>query len=176
MIDLLIIETKNGGDLVFKGNDFVTTQTFSNQPYFGIYGGNPKQNTTGSREDNEPQFDWWANSLIWENDPQVWINSRLENLLNNIALTSSTRLLIQRTVESDLEFMTEFANLEINVTFPDVDKIKIEIKMFQPDTLTETVFVFLWDSAKGELTQDGIIESETGGTGTGLNNLLNLPI
>jgi hypothetical protein len=144
MIDLLVIETKNGGDIVFKGNDFVTTQTFYNDPYFGIYGGNPAQNTTGNREENEPQFDWWGNLLIWENDPQVWINSRLENLLNNIALTSQSRLLIQRTVESDLEFMREFADLEINVTFPNVDKVQIEIKLFQPDTLNDSVFVFLY--------------------------------
>lgn len=173
MIDLLVIETKNGGDIVFNGNDFVTTQTFTNDPYFGCWGGNPKQETQENPQPNETNFDFWANSLIWNNDSQVWINSRLEKLLTTIALTSASRLLIQRTVENDLEFMKEFAELNVLVTLPDVDKVKIQIEIQQPETLTDTVFVFLWDSAIGELTQDGIIKSDTDGNGVGLNNLLN---
>lgn len=176
MIDLLIIETGNGGDAVFRGKDFVTTESFINMPYFGMFGGNPGFPSEQIPNENEQQFDWWGNRLLTFSDPQVWITSRLEHLLNNISLTSANRSVIIRTIQRDIEFMEEFAQITVDVQYINVDRIRILIRLIEPDTLQENTFVFIWNATEAELTPDGIYESILEGQGIGLDNLLNFDL
>lgn len=152
MADLKLIETLNGGDIVLEGDDLVVINGFQNMPYIGIFGGNIEEST---KEFNpgEQRFDFWGNSLLMFNQPEIQYNSDTERLLNEIALNSSGRLLIEQTIKKDLEFMTAFAEIEVNVTIVSTDRADINIRIQEPGNIESTEFDFIWDSTKLELTE-----------------------
>jgi len=173
MIDLYIRETGDGGDAVLTGNDFKTTQGFYNFPYFGLFGGNLNGSTDGNRSDTEQSFDWWGNFLLESTSPKVWINSKLESALNRIALTSNNRFKLIEIIKSDLKFMKDFADIDVDVLYRGVDTVIIKIDIFQPSNLQENTFVFIWNSTLNELILGGDLSDETSGLGIALSELLN---
>lgn len=113
MLDLLVIETGNGGDLRIAGNDLETIRGYENMPYLSMFGG----------------ADWWANDLITE--PTQRMQSLTEAALLNNALTSSGRIAIIRAIEQDLAFLTNqtgaLVAVEASITGPDRLEISINI-------------------------------------------------
>jgi hypothetical protein len=81
MIDLLLRETGNGGDLLLTGKDLEVVTGYENMPYIAMFGGG----------------DWWANDLITE--PTQRMQSQTEAALLSNALTSSGRLNIIRAIQ-----------------------------------------------------------------------------
>lgn len=112
MIDLLLIETGNGGDLKLTGKDLEVVKGYENMPYIAMFGG----------------ADWWANDLITE--PTHRMQSQTETALLNNALTSAGRLNIIRAIEADLDFLKETGatvTVQASVTGPDRLEILINI-------------------------------------------------
>jgi len=72
-MDVLIIETLNGGDIVKRGNDVTTAAGWENMPYIAMFGGNVRQSTPTRRIEGELNFDFWGNA--YESDPVVQVNS-----------------------------------------------------------------------------------------------------
>ncbi len=154
MADLEIIETGDGGDAVLLGNDLSVIEGFQNMPYIGMFGGNPGHSTVGEKDPDEQAFDWWGNNLLMLSQPSIQFNSLLEKKLETVALTSSGRIEIVNTINDDLEFMEDFAGIEVTASIVSNDRIEINIKILEPDNLESNEFTYIWDSTNAELTQE----------------------
>ena len=151
MTDLALHETGDGGDIQLQGNDLVTTGSIFNQIYMGLFGGNPAASTTGTELDTEQRFDWFANGLLFQDEPKIQQNSTLERTLNEVALNSSGRLQIEEAVKADLAFLKDVAEISVETSITDIDKIQITILAQEPDNIQEQAFVFIWDATKEEI-------------------------
>ncbi len=152
-MDLEVIESGNGGDLVLKGNDLSFIFGFQNMPYLALFGGNVIASTPVERIPSEQAFDWWGNSLL-PNKPEVQFNSLTERLLNNIAVNSSGRLEIENAVKKDLEFMSTFANVSVDVSIVSTDRVRILVTILEPENLDPKEFQFIWDFTNQEIMTD----------------------
>lgn len=151
MTDLALHETGNGGDIQLQGNDLVTTGSIFNQIYMGIFGGNPAASTTGTELDTEQRLDWFGNGLLFQDEPEIQQNSTLERTLNEVALNSSGRLQIEEAVKADLAFLRDVAEISVETSVTDIDRIQITILVQEPDNIQEQSFIFIWDATKEEI-------------------------
>lgn len=128
MIDLLIWETGNGGDLLQRGNDIVPVTGYENTPYLALFGGSS----------------WWGNYLVPENQ----FLSRTEEVLRNTTLTSAGRIAIENALGLDLAFLKEIegTTYSCSVTIAGVNKLSIEI------TINGKVFSYNWNPDEMYLT------------------------
>lgn len=150
-MDLQVIETFNGGDLVKTPKDLVTIEGFQNMPYLALFGGNPGFPTPTNRAENSQAFDWWGNNLFLRDTPNLQFNSQTEFVLQTVALNSQGVSLIQQAVENDLRFMQEFANVSVSVVVITDDVVSIGIFIQEPTNQQNKAFVFIWDATEGEL-------------------------
>lgn len=162
-MDLALIETGNGGDIVFRNKDLAMVFGFENMPYMALFGGNPNYPTTPLK-DSEQAFDWWGNRLLFPNDESKQFNSLTEQKLKTVALNSSGRIQIEESVKQDLKFMSDFANLKVSVSIISDDKVLIELQIVRPDNLQKTTFIYIWDKTLSTIT--------IGGSGSGLQENL----
>lgn len=162
-MDVLLIETGNGGDLVLRGNDLVMNKGMMNMPYLGMFGGNVKA-VTKEKLKTEQSFDWWGNELLMPQDESIQFNSLLEKAFMEIPLTSSGRIKIEQVVKKTLAFMNDFAEVFVKVDIIATDKVKIFIRLTQPKNLSGRLddiykdFVFIWDATLGTVFGDFSIE------------------
>lgn len=151
-MDLKLIETGEGGDLVLMGNDLVITNGLHNMPYLGLFGGNPEQSTNGPKIPDEQAFDYWGNNLFYANEKVRQFNSSFERRCKEVSLTSYGRLQLENAIKSDLSFMSSFAIVSSDVTIVGSNRIRIDIKIEEPVNKQTTEFVYIWDGTKNELT------------------------
>jgi hypothetical protein len=152
VVDTLLVESGNGGDMLLRGRDVATAFGWENMVYMAMFGGNVGFPTPRTRPNGEQAFDWWGNVVIAPQDQLLQFNSLTENALNTIALTSAGRVLIEDAVKKDLAFMSAFANLNISVTITGVDRLQIAIAIARPDNLQSEQLIYLWDGVDGTLT------------------------
>lgn len=145
MIDLLFIETGNGGDCQLVNQRFAEAMSFENMPYFAMFGGNPGEETTNTRLEDEQKFDWWGNTSLLNESKGAQFNSKTEFALNNEPLNSNGRKRIEEAVKSDLKFMQDFAEITVNVAILDFEKVQINIELIQPNNIQERKFIYIWD-------------------------------
>ena len=150
MTDLALHETGDGGDIQLVGNDLVTTGSIFNQIYMALFGGNQVP-TTGTELETEQRLDWWANALLFQDQPEIQMNSNLEKTFNEVALNSSGRLQIEETVKSLLAFLSDVAEISVETSVIEIDKIQITILAQEPDNIQEQAFIFIWDATKEEI-------------------------
>lgn len=150
MTDIALHETGNGGDAQIKGNDIVTTGGIFNQIYMALFGGNPPASTTGDELETEQKLDWWANNLLFQDQPTIQQNSNLERVLSEVALNSSGRLKIIEAVKADLAFLKEVAQITVDAIIAGIDKVEIRILAQEPGNIDEQAFIFIWDATKAE--------------------------
>lgn len=151
-MDLKVIETGNGGDVLYEGKDLSVITGFGNMPYFALFGGNVEQDTPALRLPEEQAFDWWGNSLLMNNDKSIQFNSLTERTLQNVALNSQGRLQIEQAVIKDLEFMKPFAGVSVAVSIVANDRVKIEIKLTEPQNKEEKQYIYIWDGTLKDLS------------------------
>jgi hypothetical protein len=63
-MDLRLVETGNGGDLIRTINDLNVINGLSNYPYLAMFGGNVSQSTPQTKEVGEESFDWFGNVFL----------------------------------------------------------------------------------------------------------------
>lgn len=128
MIDLLIWETGNGGDLLQRGNDIVSVSGYENAPYLAMFGGSS----------------WWGNYLVPDNQ----FLSRTEEVLRNTVLNSAGRIAVENAIGQDLAFLRDIAGTTFSytVTIAGVNRVSIEI------TINGRVFSYLWNPDQMFLT------------------------
>lgn len=155
-MDLRLIESGDGGDLVKNKNDVSVIYGFQNMIYLGLFGGNVEQDTPTERNANEQAFDFWGNNLLMPNQAGIQFNSQTERALNNNALTSSGAAVIEQAVKNDLLFLNDFATVNVDVTITGVDRIEIHVIMQQPGNLQKQEFIYIWNATNKELTAEMI--------------------
>jgi hypothetical protein len=141
-MDLKVIESGNGGELVKTARDLEVISGLGNMVYLGLFGGNVAASTPSKRLATEQAFDWTGNSLLFPNAPEQQFNS----------LTSSGRVRIEQAVLQDLAFMKPFAEVTASVSIPETDKVVIAVQLQEPNNLQEQEFTFIWDASRNELT------------------------
>jgi len=128
MNDLLFIETGNGGDLVLENEDLKTTNNFSNQIYFALFGGN-------LNSENGEQFEeYWANSFFADENKFV---SSFEKTLMDVVLNSSGLQKLTEAANSDLSFLKKYANYTIDLSILDKDSLYLYIVIKAPNNIEE---------------------------------------
>ena len=146
MQDVLILETLNGGDLNKVAGDLALAKGWENMPYIALFGGNVRQSTPTERVDGEQNFDWFGNAF--ESEAGLQINSQTERVLSQVNLNSNGRILIEQAVNSDLEFMREFATVNVEVSIISDDRVQIDIAIIEPTNLQNKQYRYIWDSTK----------------------------
>jgi len=151
-MDVILCETGNGADFIFESKGFKLTEGISNQVYIGLFGGNigGEERDREDSPDTEQNFDWFGNDLFFDPEIDFKFNSELETLLMQIALNSAGRIRIEETAEGDLDFMSEFGSVEVTAEIIEIDKLKIFVKIQQPENQENQVFSFIWDAVKLE--------------------------
>ena len=158
-MDLELIETSNGGDLVKNPKDLSVIDGFDSMVYMALFGGNIEQSTPIVRLTHEQDHSWWGNKLFFENDPGLQFNSETERTLSNVALTSFGLTLIQKAVKKDLEFMRPLASVTVAITLIAPDKVAIGVKLIRPQNLGQQVLVYLWDETTRRLIETEPIDN-----------------
>ncbi len=151
MADLRVNETGNGGDLELIGKDLSMVFGFENMPYLAIFGGNLEGSTNGPKKENEQAVDWWGNNLLMSNNQDIQFNSLLERKLQNVGLTSASRIEIEQVILRDLQFMNAFSEVSVATEIIATDNLKISITIKQPDNLQDKQFVYIWDSTENTI-------------------------
>lgn len=149
MQDVLLLETLNGGDMNKVAGDVAIANGWENMPYLALFGGNVKQSTPTQRVDGEQNNDWWGNA--YEEDAGNQMNSQTERILGQVNLNSIGRIRIEQAVNADLEFMREFANVEVEVAIISDDRVQIDIAIIEPTNLQNNKYRYIWDSTRGAI-------------------------
>lgn len=129
-MDIALVETGNGGDIVVIGKDLATVESIENMAYIACFGGNvgfPYRKV----DPKEERMFWWGNDFM-ENDPSQQITSLLEDKLRTTPLTSSGRVAIEQTMYADLQFMLDF-----------VDKIVVDVRIISDDILGILLTIYM---------------------------------
>ncbi len=112
MIDLLMVETDDGGDLVQQGNDLLMDSIFGTMIYLALFGG----------------YDFWANDLLLEGSQKY--ESLTEKTLKEVALNSGGRMTIENAIRNDLQFfITEIPGTTVTVSAQVVSDDKMDIQI-----------------------------------------------
>lgn len=149
-MDLRIIESFNGGDLLFANGDIQLTSEVYNQPYLAHFGGNIEQSTEDITE-GEIKSDWWANSLLLSDNQNEQLNSKFEKSLNEIALSSSGRIQLQEIAKEDLSYLESFSESESTVKILSIDKIRLSEQIYKG---SNNAFSYIWEEAKDQIIDD----------------------
>jgi len=174
-MDLLLQITPEGFDLVYTGSDLQVTDGLENFLVLSLFGGNVEASTPSQRVPSEPDFSYWANSVLWPNDPEQQLNSETERVLINTALNSAAITTIQRAVEDDLQWMRTFCEISVTVTIPTLDTVNIDIRLGRPGNLQDLRYQFIWSATLQSLSVPGATRAPRRNTITtpGLDHTLN---
>lgn len=156
-MDIALISTGNGGDFILSGNDIEATSELYNQVYLALFGGNVEGSTKRVYAVGEQRPDWWANSLLFENNDVEQFNSLTERELKNVSLTSAGRVQIEQAVKIDLAFISELGQTEVSVSLLENNQLSIDVKLLEPSGEKSQALTFIWDAARNELIQTQII-------------------
>jgi hypothetical protein len=149
--DIAIFESGNGGQISVINDDLVLNEVLYNQFYLALFGGNIEANTTGNEIETEERFDYWANSLIFENEPNRQYNSNTERILDQVVLNSNGRLKIIEAVESDLSYLSNVINFTSDVSFDETNRVNIFINFTEKTNKQQKALQLIYDRAKNEI-------------------------
>lgn len=156
-MDIALKSTGNGGDFILTGNDIETTSELYNQVYLALFGGNVEGSTKRDYAPGELRLDWFANSLLFNNDNKKQFNSSTEMELKNVSLTSAGRVRIEQAIKIDLAYISELGKTEVEVTLLSENRISIHVKLLEPSGENSQILTFIWDSARSEVIKTEII-------------------
>lgn len=155
--DILLYLIGDGGEITVDSDDIGLIEVLYNQVLLALFGGNVEASTLGNEIPGQIREDWWANPLLFPNDPGSQFNSLTEKALNEEVLNSTGRTNIGRAVDADLQYLKTIANISTNVVILSTNKVQISVTLSQPGNLQDKTFVFIWDNAKNELISNQII-------------------
>lgn len=147
--DILIYESGDGGEFQLVNGDLNTVQSITNCVYLALFGGNVEQSTSNDIEDNEQRFDWWGNVLISD----IQFNSEFERTLLEVSLNSSGIGKLENAAMNDLAFLKTYANVSVNISIDDIDKMSLVVSLQEPDN-TERKIKFIWDQLTNEIIEE----------------------
>lgn len=155
--DILLYESGDGGEMSIQSNDLALAETLYMQIYLAMFGGNVEENTKTSYLVNEERFDWWGNTLFFDNEKSKQFNSNTERTLKNVTLNSSGRLEIIRAMNEDLSYLNDVLDFSVDVQLQDINKIGLIIKFSKKGNQEDKVLQLVYDNAKNEIIIEQII-------------------
>lgn len=155
--DLHIFESGDGGELALLSGDLVLAESLYQSIYISLFGGNIEASTLGNEIDSEERFDFWGNSLIYNDKLSKQFNSSTERTLSEVTINTSGRLKIQSAVEEDLFFLQKIVDLRVNIVILSTDRIEINLILESIPNQSNKQFQFIWDNAKKEIIIDKTI-------------------
>lgn len=155
--DILLYETGNGGDLAVLSNDLAMCEALYQQVYLALFGGNVEASTKQKYIETEERFDYWGNSLIWNEKNTRQFNSQTERALINNPMSSSGRLAILQAVNEDLSYLVSLLSYTVDVSVLGLNNLKITVNFTAKSNQQNKVLQLVYDNAKNELIIDKII-------------------
>lgn len=155
--DILLYESGDGGEMSIQSNDLALAETLYMQVYLAMFGGNVEENTKTSYLNTEERFDWWGNTLFFDDEKSKQFNSNTERTLKNVSLNSSGRLEIIRAMNEDLSYLGDVLDYNVNVELQDVNKIRLIIQFTQKGNQEDKILQLVYDNAKNEIIIEQII-------------------
>jgi hypothetical protein len=128
-MDIEIIESDNGGDIVLNSNDISIIDSFENMPYLAMFGGNPGYVSKPSSITNSQNFDFWGNNLFMVNSPENQFNSYTEESFKTNPLNISGKAVISEDVSRDLSFLDVFGTVSSLFEIITVDKVSVLVEL-----------------------------------------------
>ena len=157
LIDILLYETGDGGDMAIINDDIAMIESLYQQVYLHLFGGNVEAVTRGDELSGEVRYDYWANPLLFPDTPARQFNSNTERTLNETSLNSVGRIKILRAVELDLEPLKKFADFTSDVQLETINRLVIFVKMKSPKNTDDRTLKLIWDNAKNEIIYNQVI-------------------
>lgn len=155
--DILLYETGSGGDFAIISNDLVLGDLMFQQFYLAMFGGNLKASTKSAYLPNEERFDYWGNALVWSDQPKRQFNSETERTLQNVVLNSSGRQKILQAVKTDLAYLENVINFDVEVSLLGINRVGITINYTGKTNQQDKSLQFVFDSSKNELIIEQMI-------------------
>lgn len=155
--DMQLHETGSGGDLAILNNDLLMGESLYQQIYLALFGGNVEQSTKASYLESEDRFDYWGNTLIWNDVKTKQFNSETERTIRNTALNSAGRLSILQAVNSDLNYLKGVINFSVQVQVLGVSRIQITVTFAEKSNQQDKVLKMVYDNSKNEIIIDILI-------------------
>lgn len=152
MIDLMIYESGDGGELILKNDDLNTIQGLSNQVYLAWFGGS-FQSTKEDLNLLEQRADWWGNSLL---ETSKQFNSGLEQALKNNSLDIQGIANIENIAKKDLNFLKDYAEIEVEAILKSYNILELTAILIEPNGISNKL-KFIWDGMKNEVIKQEMI-------------------
>lgn len=149
--DISIYESGDGGELAIIADDLLLGESFFNQIYLSLFGGNYDQSTKQSYLPTEEREDWWGNSLLFSEDTISQFNSETERALNEYPLNNLGRLRLIEAVSNDLKHLNDIANIEVDVNFFNDNKVKIIINFSAKANDEEKTMTLIYSNVSNEV-------------------------
>lgn len=155
--DIHLFETGSGGDFAILNNDLLMSETLYQQIYLALFGGNIEASTKASYLESEERFDYWGNSLIWNDSKTKQFNSETERVLGSVALNSSSRLSIIQAVNKDLDYLKSVIDYSIEVAIENVSSLSISVSFSGKTNQQNRLLQMVWNNLKKEVIINKII-------------------
>lgn len=155
--DIALFESGGSGDFSIVNDDLLMGESLYQQIYLALFGGNLEASTKQVYTDKEERFDYWGNSLIWNDVKSIQFNSETERAIQNNALNSSGRLAIIQAINLDLGYLSSIITFQVDVSINSSNKLSIIVNFTEKTNQQERTLVLLYENAKKELIIDKII-------------------
>lgn len=154
IFDIGIYESGQGGEFRLKAGDIETISGLTNQVFLALFGGNLAQSTNEETEDLDIRNDYWGNEYL---ESEEYFNSEFEKTLMEVALNSNGLVKLENAIKEDLKYISTYADISISLKLIGVRKLKVEIFLQEPDSLSEKIS-FIWDGTKNEIIDNIVIQ------------------
>lgn len=149
--DINLYESGNGGEMSIVSNDLLMSETLFQQVYLALFGGNIETVTRGDEVIGQERFDYWANTLFFQDNQVKQFNSETENFLINMSYTTSNRLKLIELVKSDLSYVSSLVNFSVDVKFESLNRLLIIINFTEKTNQEDRVLQLVYDNSKNEV-------------------------
>jgi|SRR5690606_7939187 len=151
----------------FRYNDFDLVRSLTvgvdevesviNMPFLAMFGGNVEQSQPVFRNAGEILNSWWGNSY------GVNENSETERYLRTMVLSTGTPDKLKRIIERDLSFLSDYLDINVEVTIPMVNRVHIGIILSDKKTGKTVESNYIWNSLLNDFdVQDNDVELASG--------------
>ena len=153
IVDIMFFESGSGGNISLQNDDIQTISGLSNQVYLALFGGNLQQNTSEELAVLDEKQDWWGNSLL---PTEQQFNSVFERTIRETPLTSGGIQTLVNAAKEDLNYLTDYADIEISGSIVQPNRFELLVNLIEPDQQS-TKIKFIWDGTKNEVIEQVII-------------------
>lgn len=154
--DISLFELGSGGDFAIVNDDLLMGESLFQQIFLALFGGNIEESTKQFYLETEERFDYWGNTLLWNDVKTKQFNSETERTLRNVAVNSSGRIAVLQAVELDIAYLKTVANIVPDVQILSRSEIKITIVLSEKSNQQDKLLQFVYNNASGEV----IIQTE----------------